>query len=121
MKTNLDAPCLSAVVSGMRDEGGKGGPNKIPSVAVASVTIQDLSAMCGEVRHAAYEQPFRSPPQGESLLEPDPGLKPWAILLCHFVAFGNPPGARISSFALSPFRPFAHSPFPPCTLREFAT
>ena len=24
--------------------------------------------------------------QGESLLEPYPGLKPWAILLCHFVA-----------------------------------
>src|SRR5580700_1323534 len=43
-------------------------------------------------------QPFRSPLQGESLLEPDPGLKPWAILLCHFVAI-----------TASPFRPFAVS------------
>jgi hypothetical protein len=59
--SNLDAPCLSAVVSGMRDEGGKGRPNEFPSVAVASVTIQDLSAMCGEVTHAAYEQPFGRP------------------------------------------------------------
>ena len=54
----------------------KGRPNRIPSAAVASVMIQDLSAMCDEVTHAAYEQPFRSPLQGESLLEGDPGLKP---------------------------------------------
>jgi hypothetical protein len=64
----------------------KGRPNKIPSVPVWSVTIQDLGAVCGEVTHAAYEQPFRSPIQGESLLEPDPGLKPWAILFSHFMA-----------------------------------
>jgi len=32
--------------------------------------------MCGKVKHAAYGQPFRSPLQGESLLEPNPGLKP---------------------------------------------
>jgi hypothetical protein len=30
----LDAPCLSAIVSGMRDEGGKGRPNKMPSVPI---------------------------------------------------------------------------------------
>jgi hypothetical protein len=39
----------------------KGRPNKISSVPVASVTIQDLSAMCGEVTHAAYDNPFGRP------------------------------------------------------------
>jgi hypothetical protein len=37
--------------------------------------------MCGEVTHAAYEQRFRLPIQGESLLEPDPGLKPGLFCL----------------------------------------
>jgi hypothetical protein len=50
-------------------------------------------------------QPFRSPLQGESLLGPGPGLKPWAILLCHFVA--------TSRIALSPNRPFAVSQLDP--------
>jgi hypothetical protein len=77
----------------------KARPNKIPSVPVASVTIQDLSAICGEVTHAAYESPFRSPLQGESLSKPDPGLKPWAILLCHFVAI------RYHRFAVSLLAP----------------
>jgi hypothetical protein len=52
-------------------------------------------------------QPFRSPIQGESLLEPHPGLKPWAILFSHFVA------TTIRRFAVSPFRRFAHSPYRP--------
>ena len=64
--------------------------------------------MCGEVTHAAHQQPFRSPLQGEALLEPNPGLKPWAILLCHFVAVAASPHRRI---AVSPFRRFARSPF----------
>jgi hypothetical protein len=63
--------------------------------------------MCGEVKQAAYEQPFRSPLQGESLLEPNPGLKPRAILLCHFVAFAHSPIRRVAE---SPSRPFARSP-----------
>jgi hypothetical protein len=60
--------------------------------------------------HAAYEQPFRSPLQGESLLEGDPGLKPWAILLCHFVAFGRIAFAAFAAFAASPHRRIAASP-----------
>src|ERR1700733_13348473 len=104
MTVIVDAPCLSAIVSGMRDEGGKGRPNKNPSVCVASVTIQDSSATCGEVHTRTYEQPFRSPFQGESLLDPNPGLKPWAILLCHFVAIA--------------YRRVAHSPHsPPLTTK----
>jgi len=46
--------------------------------------------------------------QGESLLEPNPGLKPWAILLCHFVAFAVSPYRRI---AVSPYRRIAVSPY----------
>ena len=81
----------------------EGRPNKIPRVLVASVTIQDLSAMCGEVTAAVYVQPFRSPLQGESL-EPNPGLKPWAILFSHFVAF-DPSPRHIISVRLFPSLP----------------
>jgi hypothetical protein len=31
----VDAPCLSAVVSGIWDEGGKGRPNENPSASIA--------------------------------------------------------------------------------------
>src|SRR5260370_17960780 len=57
--------------------------------------------------HATWRAEFFAPPvmgrrrpvagsliQGDLFLEPNPGLKPWAILLCHFVAF-----------TLSPIRP----------------
>jgi hypothetical protein len=58
--------------------------------------------MCGEVTHAAYEQPFRSPLQGESRLEPDPGLE--ALGYSVMPLRGNRP------VTLSPFRRHADTP-----------
>jgi hypothetical protein len=139
MTVIVDAPCLSAVVSGMRDEGGKGRPNKVPSVPVASVTIQDLSAMCGEVTHAAYEQPFRSPLSS---------FVPHSRNYCGQagrISFGTQPRAKALGYsvmplrgirrvaespirrfaesprrplAVSPTRPLAHSPCRPLELKR---
>jgi hypothetical protein len=51
-------------------------------------------------------------PSGRIFLEPYPGLKPWAILLCHFVATGRIAHSPIRRVVVSPIRLIAHSP--PC-------
>jgi hypothetical protein len=62
--------CLSAVVLGKWDEGGKVAP--------------DVRAIGGLNTPLAEHAP-RSPLSGRLTVSPNPGLKPWAVLSDHFM------------------------------------
>jgi hypothetical protein len=65
-----------------------------PTTDLACVTPRPRLAR----RQWAHPESCSVAPSGRIFLEPNPGLKPWAVLLCHFVAL-----------AVSHVRPFAHS------------
>jgi hypothetical protein len=77
-----EAPCLSAVVPGIWDGGGKVAPAQIVSHPRHT---KDL--LVSEVCYARWDRitVVGRHFQGDFVLGP-PGLKPWANLFCHFMA-----------------------------------
>ena len=59
MSANWCAPCLSTVVLGMRDEGGKGRPNEISVRVNWSRTDRDVKAILGAGRLTGAVEAFK--------------------------------------------------------------
>jgi hypothetical protein len=74
--------CLSGVVLGKWDEGGKMAPDVRES---------------GGINALFLEHTCRSPLSGRSNASPNPGLKPWAILSDHFMVKNWPRSENITN------------------------